>query len=159
MSLADLRTRSMEFRERTSPYFEWSGPDVRLVGGFETAGWRPEGLRRLRFLCVGVPELFGADREDAALGHVELFVDEGVPPSIRGLVAIEVRADRRRRGIGTRIVDAVAEACQDRLAVYSITERALGFWRALGVEPDPENWMPGRRHAFLPDRSPSPAFV
>lgn len=139
----------MDYVPRTAATFEWQGSDIRLVGGFSTFGFRPPGLERRRFLCLGVPELSTGPREDALLGHVEVFVRPMPEPLVEGLVVISVPDDRRRRGYGRRIVDAVRHIAPGPLTIHGITEQAVPFWEAMGAQIDAPTWSAGRREALL----------
>lgn len=70
-------------------------------------------------------KLFAAWSGDTLLGHLELVMnDEGKPIALMG---ITILPKLRRKGWGTRIVEALGN-----VVIVDIQKEALGFWKKLG---------------------------
>ncbi len=122
----------------------YENQDILLHGGYSRSGPAPGGTLGAGF-AVFDKALMTGDQPDASakLGDVELFLLLPQMSLFHGLIRIEVLPHLRRRGIGRRLVEAIAATTPDgALKIYDIKEAALKFWVALGCsfQPRPPAW-------------------
>lgn len=123
---------------------QYSNDDILLLGGYSRSGSTPDGTVGAGFMVFDMRQLaVGDPPDDARLGKVELFLLQPQLQQIHGLVNIEVLPALRRRGIGRRVVEAIAATAPDTtLKIYDIQQDAVPFWIRLGCtfHPRPPTW-------------------
>jgi len=123
---------------------QYTNGEILLLGGYSRSGSTPDGTVGAGFVVFDASRMAaGAPSDDARLGKVELFLIQPHLQLVHGLVNIEVCAELRLRGIGRRIVEAIAATAPDqRLKIYDIQQDAVPFWIRLGCafRPRPPAW-------------------
>jgi len=93
-------------------------------------------------------------REGVASGLLRVVVEDGsfaIGQAVAGeahILDVRVRPDRRRQGLGRRLVEALVLACDAELALLEVRQdnhAAIGLYTALGFE------VVGRREAYYAD--------
>lgn len=123
---------------------QYANDDILLLGGYSRSGSTPDGTVGAGFIAFDARQIAaGMTLDSARIGTVELFLIKPQLERIHGLINIEVCPALRRRGIGRRIVEAIAATAPDtRLKIYDIQQDAVLFWIRLGCafHPRPPAW-------------------
>lgn len=153
--------KAFEYKDTGLGLGQFTNGDVALVGGFRTGKLGTPGTMRLLFGIYDIPLMnSGAPGGLSKMGSVEINMlpcDPGETPDIEGLVDITLSPGCQGRGLGRRVVEALAASSAEGLRIYDIKRKAVPFWKAVGCNVVPATRAGGLVGSFEPP-TPAPAF-